>query len=64
MTKKTYTPQEAYEEDVRRRPNYHDGTPRRAYKDLPENVKDGWRKNPTPREWKSRKSVIPKQDWR
>lgn len=48
---KTYTPREAYEEDVRRRPTYHDGTPRRTWDELPETARWSWKRNPTPRSY-------------
>lgn len=48
--------QQAYEEDVRRQPNYHprvDGTvlPRVPWSELSAIAKWSWEKNPTPREW-------------
>lgn len=43
------TAREAYEEDVRRCPAYHDGTPRQAWRDLSDAVQGTWRRNPTPR---------------
>lgn len=39
----------AYEEDVRRRPTYDDGTPRRAWSSLDNVVRLSWQRNPTPR---------------
>ena len=46
----------AYEEDVRRKPNYHprvDGTvrPRRTWDELDAVTKRSWEINPTPRSW-------------
>jgi hypothetical protein len=48
--------QTAYEEDVRRKPNYHprvDGTvvPRKTWDELDMVVQRSWELNPTPREW-------------
>ena len=40
----------AYEEDCRRHPRYHDGSPRRAWDDLSEHARWSWERNPTPRE--------------
>lgn len=45
------TPQEAYEEDRRRRGMYDNGKPRPAWENLPEIAKWSWRRNPTPRNW-------------
>jgi hypothetical protein len=42
------TAQEAYEEDVRRHPLYHDGTPRKSWDEV---ARQSWEKNPTPRDW-------------
>lgn len=39
----------AYEEDVRRCPLYHDGTPRRSWSSLCEVARWSWERNPTPR---------------
>lgn len=43
----------AYEEDVRRKPLYHDGTPRKTWAQLPEWAAWGWERCPTPREYPS-----------
>ncbi len=43
--------QAAYEEDVRRRPLYHDNTPRKAWSALNEVEQYTWEREPTPREW-------------
>lgn len=48
------TPQQAYEEDCRRCPLYHDGQPRRSWESLPELYKSTWVKDPTPRTFKHR----------
>lgn len=47
------TPQQAYEEDCRRRPNYSDGTPRKPWDALGALEQWSWQRNPTPREWKA-----------
>jgi len=39
----------AYQEDVRRCPQYHDGTPRKAWSQLCEVAKWSWERNPVPR---------------
>jgi hypothetical protein len=43
--------QRAYEEDVRRQPTYHDGTPRPPFSALGDAVRNNWERHPTPREW-------------
>ena len=44
--------QEAYEEDVRRKPFYWDDRERRTpWEQLPDYVKATWEKNPTPRDY-------------
>jgi hypothetical protein len=48
MTRKT-AGQQAYETDVAREPNYHDGTPRRSWRELGEVERWSWERNPTPR---------------
>ena len=48
---KDYSPREAYEEDVRRRPTYDSGKPRKQWDQLPEHVQWSWRRTPTPRDW-------------
>lgn len=40
--------QAAYEADVRRRPTYHDGSPRRPWSSLDEFARSSWEKYPTP----------------
>jgi hypothetical protein len=45
------TGKEAYEEDVRRSPLYHDGSPRKVWDQLSEAVQWSWNRNPTPREY-------------
>lgn len=40
----------AYAEDCRRQPNYHDDMPRKAWADLGEIERESWIRNPTPRE--------------
>jgi hypothetical protein len=42
----------AYEEDVRRKPNHHDGTSRPAWDQLSDVAQWSWERNPTPRDWK------------
>lgn len=39
----------AYEEDVRRQPTYHDGSPRRPWDQLGDAVQWDWERNPTPK---------------
>lgn len=46
------TGREAYEEDVRRKPLYDDGTPRPDWDALYELAQWSWNKSPWPREWK------------
>lgn len=41
----------AYLEDCRRKPLYHDKTPRVPWSALCEAVRNSWRRNPTPRDW-------------
>ena len=41
----------AFECDLLRRPNYHDGAPRRTWEQLGEPERGTWRRNPTPRDW-------------
>lgn len=43
----------AYEEDVRRKPEYPDGCPRPSWDDIPDYAKKTWEKNPTPH-WKEK----------
>ena len=42
----------AYEEDVRCKPTYHTGEPRKAWHELDKPEQMTWERNPTPREWK------------
>ena len=49
MSARTYTPREAYEEDCRRQPLYHDGGVRPSWERLSDVAKWSWVKNPTPR---------------
>jgi hypothetical protein len=42
----------AYEEDVRRKPIYENGKPRKTWDQLDNLEKLSWITNPTPREWK------------
>lgn len=44
--------QAAYEEDLRRWPNYHDGEPRPPWSEIDDISKRSWERNPTPREYK------------
>ncbi len=44
---------EAYEEDVRRHPTYHDGSPRPPWHRLDENAQWSWERNPTPRYYRN-----------
>lgn len=46
-----YSPQAAYEEDVRRKPVYDTGDPRKTWADLDDVERSTWIKNPTPRDW-------------
>ncbi len=39
----------AYIEDCRRKPNYHDNTPRKQWSELQDHVRATWDRNPTPR---------------
>lgn len=45
------TPQQAYEEDVRRMPQYYDGSNRPAWDTLCAITRWSWERNPTPRDW-------------
>ena len=45
------TGKEAYEEDVRRKPTYHTGEPRKAWDKLDKAIQDNWNRYPTPRDW-------------
>ncbi len=42
----------AYEEDVRRKPLYNNGAPRRHWLDLRAEFRQSWEDDPTPRDWK------------
>jgi hypothetical protein len=44
----------SYETDCQRAPRYHDGTPRKAWGELPEHAKWSWERNPTPRDYPQR----------
>lgn len=50
--------QRAYEEDVRRCPNYHDGAARHTWAQLDAICKWSWERDPTPREHKPRVVTI------
>jgi|GEM_PF-3895120 len=52
---RTYTPQEAYEEDCRRKPTYDNGDPRVSWADLPQWAKWSWERSPSPRDWGTKK---------
>lgn len=39
----------AYEADVKARPNYNDGSPRKSWDDLGTVERKSWERNPTPR---------------
>jgi hypothetical protein len=53
MSTDTKSPgQLAYEEDVRRCPNYHDGAPRISWNQLYDHEKASWHKDATPRDFK------------
>ena len=45
------TGREAYKEDVRRKPTYHNGQPRKQWDDLDAIAQWSWNRNPTPRDW-------------
>lgn len=49
----------AYEEDLRRCPNYHDGTPRKTWDQLTFE-RQSWQRNPTPRDY----IALHKEDFR
>lgn len=48
---RTMTGKEAYEEDVRRRPYYHNGAKRRSWDQLDDVIQWSWNRKPTPREY-------------
>jgi hypothetical protein len=48
------TARRAYEEDVRRRPNYPDGAPRKTWDELPTIARLSWGRNPTPRSYQTK----------
>lgn len=50
MSARAYTPREAYEEDCRRNPLYHDGGVRRSWDELGREERGTWVRNPWPRE--------------
>jgi hypothetical protein len=41
--------QSAYEQELRARPTYHDGTPRKRWDQLDDIARSSWERNPTPR---------------
>lgn len=41
----------AYEEDCRRCPHHHDGSPRRAWSEIGDVARWSWERNPTPRDY-------------
>lgn len=43
------TPRERYEADVKRRPHYHDGTPRRSWEELCDIAQRSWAADTLPR---------------
>lgn len=45
--------QRAYEEDMRRKPNYWHGEPRKAWHQLTDECQESWEQNPTPRTYDS-----------
>lgn len=45
------TGKEAYEEDVRRKPTYHTGEPRKTWDELDSVEQWSWNKDPQPREY-------------
>lgn len=49
---KAWRGREAYVEDVRRRPNYDDGSPRMTWEQLGPVEQGSWVRNPTARDWK------------
>lgn len=51
QTFSTYTAAEAYEEDCRRCPNYHDGTPRKPWDELDAVAQISWQRCPVPRNY-------------
>ena len=53
MMSETKTPgQLAYEEDVRRCPEYSPGKPRKTWAEIGTIARQSWENNPTPREFK------------
>lgn len=54
-TARPMTGREAYEEDVRRRPTYDNGAPRRSWDQLDDIAQLSWTRNPTPRDYPARK---------
>ncbi len=48
------TGREAYEEDVRRKPLYEDGTPRKRWDQLTDLIQRTWEQSPEPREHRTR----------
>jgi hypothetical protein len=55
MVKQKTAGQLAYEEDVRRCPTYHDGTPRLRWDQLVELTRWSWEIEPTPRDYNNQK---------
>ncbi len=43
--------QTAYEADLARKPEYHNGQKRPAWEDLDEIAQGSWERNPTARKW-------------
>lgn len=41
----------AYEQDLQRKPTYHDGSTRKQWAELPEYAQWSWERNPTPRDY-------------
>ena len=52
LAKDSMTAEQAYREDLARRPNYDDGSPRKSWQELGEVERSTWVKNPTPRDFK------------
>lgn len=56
-TKKT-PGQLAYEANVAASPTYHDGTPRRAWADLTDAIRDNWERHSVPKAQNPGRSLI------
>jgi hypothetical protein len=54
--------QRAYEEDVRRRPLHHDGSPRRPWSVISDVAKWSWERDPSPRDWSQGTKVATPED--